>query len=107
MGLLAVPWAAVRCPESLDDARHGAKRREIRERLERREHKKATGGTALGFGQRGVAVRIEELDWVRGGGVRAREHTVSSGILSVCDRVPNRKKQPVEGRPRLPLQVGA
>src|SRR2546427_3545281 len=96
MGLLAVPWAAVRCPEPLDDARHGAKRREIRERFERREHKKATGGTALGFGQRGVAVRIEELDRVSGGGTRAPKPPVDGTIERGGGGAPRRKTVPIE-----------
>ena len=106
MGLLAIPRAAVRCSEPLDDARQGAKRREIRERLERREHEKATGSAVLGFGQRGLAVRIEERDRVSDGVTRAQKLPVDGTIERDGDGAQRRKRVPIEAARRNDVDAG-
>jgi len=101
VGLLAVPRAAVRRAQTLGDAHHGVEGRQIRERLERREHEEArVAGVALRVRERGRAVRIEEGDRVDGGVARAQQRPVDGGVECYGDGAQRRERVPIEAARR-------
>jgi hypothetical protein len=97
VGLLAVPRAAVGRAQPFRDPHHRIERREIRERLERRENEKTRAPrVAFGIGERGRPFWVEQRRRMSGGIPRAQQLPIDGRIESDRDGAQRRERVAVE-----------